>query len=84
MRKTVLPLPSVCVHCGITIKPKFVREGRSAEFDWVHDAPLCVNIAKGGAHTAEPDPDYRPRRFRVIEGGVAVARQPVYAGSMVA
>ncbi len=56
MRKTVLPLPSVCVHCGVTIKAKFVREGRSAEFVWVHDAPLGVNIAKGGPHASEPDP----------------------------
>lgn len=84
MRKTVLPLPSACVHCGVTIKARFVREGRSAEFVWVHDAPLGVNIAKGGPHAAEPDPEYRPRRFRVIEGGLAVARQPVYAGRMVA
>lgn len=84
MRKTILPLPSVCVHCGVTIKAKFIREGRSAEFAWLHDAPLSVNIAKGGPHAAEPDASYRPRRYRVIGGGTAVARRPVYAGSMVA
>lgn len=83
MRKTVLPLPSVCVGCGVTIKAKFVREGRSAEFVWVHDAPLGVNVLKGGAHSAEPDPSYQPQRCRVVQG-IAVARQPVYAGSTIA
>jgi hypothetical protein len=49
----------------------------------VHEATLADNLRKGGAHAARPDAAYQPQRFRVIVG-VAVPREPAYAGALAA
>ena len=86
MRKSLrsrLPLPSRCPDCGIAVHARFVRQGRADEIEWVHEATLADNLRKGGAHEARPDSTYQPQRFRVIVG-VAVPREPAYAGALAA